>query len=121
MTQPEGPLFDKQDQLRRVQELLLPGETLYAVFDCKGRGTGFVGITDKRVIARDDQRRGREKHVVSIPFAHIHAVFVESDRGFVHGSSHLAFAAGDDDWTFEFRGAEKARYAYGCIMTGILR
>jgi hypothetical protein len=113
-------LHDKPDQLRRVEELLIPGETLFAVFDAKGRGTGFVGITDKRIIARDDGRRGREKQIVSIPYSRIHAVSVESDKGWLRGSSHLAFSAGDDDWTFEFKGAEKAKTAYTYIMQRVL-
>lgn len=40
-------LFDRQDQLQRVQAYVIPGETLAAVFDCKGAGTGFVGFTDQ--------------------------------------------------------------------------
>lgn len=88
MSEPE---HDKQDQLNRVKEMLIEGETLYLVFDCKGRGTGFMGITDKRVIARDDGRRGREKKITSIPFSRIHHVSLDSDKGWVRGSSSLSF------------------------------
>lgn len=112
--------FDRGDQAARVAELILPGEQLYLVFDCKGRGTGFVGVTSKRLIARDDGRRGREKQITSIPFSRIHAVSVESDRGWVRGSSFLAISAGDDDWSFQFKGADKARRAYMRIMEHLL-
>ncbi len=44
------PVYDNEMQYRRVGAYLLPGETLYAVYDCKGIGTGFVGITDLRII-----------------------------------------------------------------------
>ncbi len=115
---PDG--FDKEDQANRVAELILEGETLYGVFDCKGRGSGFVGITNKRIIARDDGRRGREKQITSIPFSRIHAVSVESDKGWVRGSSKLAFGAGDDDWDFEFKGADKAKRVYQRIMAHLL-
>jgi len=33
------PIFDKKDQLERIVKYLIPGEDLYAVFDCKGGGT----------------------------------------------------------------------------------
>jgi hypothetical protein len=45
--------FDKPEQLEKIQEGLLPDETVYAVFDMKGGGTGFIGITDKRVMIQD--------------------------------------------------------------------
>jgi len=32
---------------------MVPGEALYAVYDCKGAGTGFIGITDRRIIFYD--------------------------------------------------------------------
>ena len=112
--------FDKQDQADRVAQMLVRGEVLFLVYDCKGRGTGFIGVTDKRIIARDDGRRGREKQITSIPFSRIHSVSVESDKGWVRGSSFLAISAGDDDWTFNFRGADKAQRAYQRIMESLL-
>ena len=45
---------------------------------------------------------------------------VESDKGWVRGSSHLAISAGDDDWSFEFKGADKAKKAYTRIMERVL-
>ncbi len=115
--------FRQRDELRAALAVrpgkLLP-QKLYLVFDCKGRGSGFLGVTDKRIIARDDGRRGREKQIVSIPFSRVHAVSVESDRGWVRGSSLLAISAGDDDWSFEFKGADKAKKAYTRIMESVL-
>jgi hypothetical protein len=47
------PYFDNKGQLDRIAAYCIPGEAIYAVFDCKGKGTGFVGITDRRVIFYD--------------------------------------------------------------------
>ena len=44
------PVYDSSKQLERIQQYVIDGETLVAVYDCKGGGTGFVGITDQRVI-----------------------------------------------------------------------
>ncbi len=41
-------LYDRKDQLEKIQSGLLPGEQIAAVFDMKGGGTGFIGITSKR-------------------------------------------------------------------------
>lgn len=112
--------FDNQSQANRVAELMLPGETLYLVFDCKGRGTGFIGVTDKRIIARDDGRRGREKQITSIPYSRIHAVSIDSERGWGRGASFLSISAGDDDWAFTFKGADKAKRAYQRVMENLL-
>jgi hypothetical protein len=62
------PIFDKKDQLERIVKYLIPGEDLYAVFDCKGGGTGFVGITDRRVIFYDQGILFKKKNIVSIPY-----------------------------------------------------
>ena len=47
-------IFDRQDQLEKIEAGLLPGEEIEAVFDVKGGGTGFVGITSKRIIFQDN-------------------------------------------------------------------
>ena len=121
MTSPTTDVvFDKQDQLDRVQELLLPGEKLAMVFDCKGRGSGFVGITDRRIIIRDDGFAKYKKSTLSIPYAKIHAVGVDSEKGWGKGSSSLAVSAGDDDWLLEFKGEERAKDAYFAVIQHVL-
>ena len=52
--------FDKQDQLAKIQAGLMPGEALFAVYDGKGTGTGFIGLTDLRVIYPGQLVRRRE-------------------------------------------------------------
>ena len=113
-------IFDRPEQLKRVQEMLLEGETLYMVLDCKGFGTGFLGVTDKRVILRDDGFAKFKRSIVSIPYSRLHAVGVESGKGFFGGSSMLTLSAGDDDWQMTFRGSEKARAAYSVVMEHLL-
>ena len=44
---------DKKDQLEKIEGVCLPDELIRAVFDLKGMGTGFLGITDKRIIFYD--------------------------------------------------------------------
>ena len=46
-------MVDKKDQLEKIEGVCLPDEIIRAVFDLKGRGTGFLGITDKRIIYYD--------------------------------------------------------------------
>lgn len=48
------PVFDKQDQLDKIRSGLLEGEQLVAVYNATGAGTGFLGVTDKRVIVQDN-------------------------------------------------------------------
>jgi hypothetical protein len=53
-TQGGQVIFDRQDQLEKIEAGLLPGEEIEAVFDVKGSGSGFVGITSKRIIFQDN-------------------------------------------------------------------
>jgi hypothetical protein len=66
------PIYDQKHQLQMIERALLPGERIEAVFDMKGGGTGFVGITCKRVIVYDKAFFKNSKAVVSIPYSRIH-------------------------------------------------
>jgi len=74
--------YDIKDQLKRVKQYLIPGEELQAVFDCKGSGTGFVGISDQRIVFYDQGLLIKKKSMVSIPYHQIIAVASadESDK-----------------------------------------
>ena len=50
--------FDQQGQLDKIIESLMPGEQVLAVYDAIGAGTGFIGVTDKRVIIQDNSYVG---------------------------------------------------------------
>ena len=118
-------IFDRKEQLQKIQRLLVPNETLYAVYDLKGSGTGFVGITDLRLIFMDQAFLRSQKAVVSLPFSRITAVAAEDSGqillGSLLGTSVLTIIAGTQQWTFEFRSDDKAHEAYGLMMRNLLQ
>jgi len=113
--------YDNKGQLDRIAALVIPGEILYAVFDEKGRGTGFVGITDRRLIFMDQGYIRKKKTLVSLPFSQITAVASEDSGGIVFGTSQLIVIAGSREWDFEFRSNDKAHRAYQLIMGNLLQ
>ena len=73
--------------MRQVQDGLLTGEHVQAVYDCTGTGTGFVGVTNLRVILQDKSFIGKNVAITSIPFKQIRTVSVLSNsRGRVASS-----------------------------------
>jgi hypothetical protein len=122
MTQTEVKVaYDNKTQYERITGYVIPGETLYAVFDCKGVGTGFVGITDQRVIFYDQEvlTLGKHKAMISIPYHQIIGVAV-SDDGVVFRTSTIVLMTAAGKFSFEFRGQDKAPWAYRFIMNRIL-
>lgn len=113
--------YDNKSQMERIAALVLPGEILYAVFDEKGRGTGFVGITDRRLIFMDQGYIRKKKTLVSLPYSKITAIASEDSGGLVFGASALIIIAGSKEWDFEFRSNEKAHRAYHLIMSNLLQ
>ncbi len=117
---------DKKDQLEKIEAVCLPDELIRAVFDLKGRGTGFVGMTDKRIIYYDKEWLKNKKALVSIPFSRISAVASEDNKGFFitkgfFVSDTLAITiTGEGVKTFEFRGGDKAHRAHMIIMEHLL-
>ncbi len=121
MTHPPAPqpYYDNKGQLDRIVPYLIQGETLAAVLDCKGAGTGFVGLTDRRLIFFDQGVLIKHKSMVSIPYNQIIGVAgVDEGMIFKTGEIHVITAAGR--FNFEFRGADKAHKAYHYIMSQIL-
>ena len=119
-------IVDKKNQLEKIEDYCLPEETIRAVFDMKGGGTGFIGITDKRVIFYDKAFMRKQKAMVTIPYSRIHAVSSEDNTGMLlkrgfFASSKLGIHAGADHFDFEFRGGDKAHRAYQIIMEYLLR
>jgi hypothetical protein len=119
---PQGyPIYDKKEQLQKIDSGKLPGETIYAVFDMKGGGTGFLGITDKRIIIYDKSFMRKMKAIVSVPYSRIHKVAAEDESGLFTGrgffsSSKMAITTASDAFEFEFRGADKAHIAHDLIL-----
>lgn len=117
--QPIRAVYDNEGQYRRIAAYIIPGETLHAVYDCKGTGTGFVGITDQRIILYDQGLFLKKKSMVSIPYHQIVAV-ASADEGVIFQTSELVLITAAGRFTFEFRGAEKAHWAYRFIMHQIM-
>ena len=123
----EGMTVDKKEQLEKIESICLPEETILAVFDLKGRGTGFLGITDKRIIYYDKEFLRAKKALVSIPHNRIAYVASEDNKGFFikkgfFVSDTLTICAmGSDPKEFEFRGGDKAHQAHNILMEYLLQ
>ena len=115
----DQPYFDKQDQLTRIQAYVIPGENLFAVYDCKGGGTGFVGVTDRRIIFYDQAFITKKKSMVSIPYNQIVGI-ASVDEGLIFQTSEITLLTSAGNYTFVFRGGDKAHAAYRYIMGQLL-
>ncbi len=113
------PIFDKADQLARIKAYLIQNETLVAVYDCKGAGTGFVGVTDQRLIFFDQSMFSGHKAMVSVPYNRVIGV-AAADSGIVFQTSEITVLTAAGKFSFEFRGADKAQFVYRFIMNQIL-
>jgi hypothetical protein len=118
---PSQVIFDRPDQLEKIRAGLLPGEEIEAVFDLKGGGTGFVGITSKRIIFQDNAWVTNTKAVVSIPYSRIHTVAAQDAVGLFTGrgffsSSTIVITTSAAPRVFQFRGSDKAHIAHDLIL-----
>ena len=119
-------VFDRKDQLEKIEGFCLPDEVIRAVFDLKGAATGFLGITDRRIIYYDKSLVTERKAMISIPYSRMSMVGSEDDKGhiikkgfFVTGRLTVR-GLGFEDRTFEFRGGDKAHIAHQIISEYLL-
>ena len=123
----EDIMVDKKDQLEKIEDICLTDETIRAVFDLRGAGTGFLGITDKRIIYYDKAFLKSKKALVSMPYSRIASVASEDNKGFLIKKGFLVSdtltisAIGLEPKTFEFRGGDKAHQAHNIIMEYLLK
>jgi len=118
----DGVAYDKKDQYDQIVPWILAGEKLYVVLDCKGGGTGFVAVTNKRLMFYDKAFLGKRKALTSVPFNKITSVSsVDEGRGLFGATSELVVKTGSEAFEFEFRGGDKAQKAYQLIMTEMLQ
>ncbi len=106
-----------------IQEGLLPGEHVIAVYDCIGVGTGFIGITNLRVVLQDKSFVGNRVAVTSVPYRSIQSVAMLSNKsmlGKFYSSSAIAITAGAKVVEAEFRGDGKAKHAHDVILSLIM-
>lgn len=116
----DAPVHDRRDQLDQVESGLLQGEKLYAVYDAKGAGTGFIGLTDRRVVLQDKSFVGKRVALVSIPYNRIASVAVLSNASvigsFFSTSAIVITTAAGTNHEVEFRGNDRARHAHDLIL-----
>jgi hypothetical protein len=109
--------FDNKNQLDRIQGGLVPGETLYAVYDMKGGGSGFIGLTDRRLIIQDEGRLRKRKSIVSIPYGQIAMVAAADEGRVIRSTSELTIVTSNGQhFDMEFRSGDKAERAYTYII-----
>ncbi|MBA3740773.1 MAG: PH domain-containing protein [Chloroflexi bacterium] len=114
--------YDQKGQYEQILPWILENERLYAVYDCKGAGTGFLGITNKRIVFYDKAFMRKRKALVSVPFSKITSVgSVDEGRGLWGATSELVIKTGSEEFEFEFRGGDKAQRAYRFIMSELLQ
>lgn len=117
-------IFDKRDQLDRIAAGLLQGETIIAVYDATGGGTGFIGLTSTRVVIQDNSFLGKQAAVTSIPYSRIRSVSYVSDKnvlGKFASSSTIAIDTGGKTYEVAFRGHDKAMHAHNVILWNMLQ
>ena len=115
---PPKPVFDKQDQFDKIKSNPLGGEFIIAVYDAIGTGTGFIGITNKRVVIQDNSW-GKKIALTSIPYGKISSVSFVSDQSMMgkhFSTSTISVSSGAKDYVVDFRGADKAAHAHNVIL-----
>lgn len=115
--------FDKQEQYDKIAAGLLQGEDIIAVYDAKGTGTGFIGVTNMRVVLQDNSFVGKKVALTSLPYNRISSVSFVSDKsmlGKFASSSAIAVTVGAYSHQVEFRGEDKARHCHDAILWHML-
>jgi Bacterial PH domain len=110
---------DRPDQLQQVQSGLMQGETLIAVYDAIGAGTGFIGLTNHRLILQDKSFAGKKVAITSIPYSRITSVSVVSNKswaGSFFSSGSIAINVGAQVYEVEFRGEQKSHHVHSVIL-----
>jgi hypothetical protein len=115
----EQPVFDKQEQLRQIQSGLLSGESIIAVYDAVGAGTGFIGLTSHRVIIQDKSFVGKKVAITSILYSRITSVSVVSNKswaGSFFSTGSIAINVGAQTYEVEFRGDQKSQHVHNVLL-----
>ncbi|MEW2353771.1 PH domain-containing protein [Spirillospora sp. NPDC029432] len=119
-----GIPHDRSGQLKQIESGLLPGEQIIAVYDAVGTGTGFIGLTNRRVIVQDTSFVGKRVAITSIPYSRISSVSVVSNKswaGSFFSSGAIAIHVGTQIYEVEFRGEEKTHHVHNVITDFIAR
>jgi hypothetical protein len=103
--------FDKAEQLEKTKAALLANEVLEAVFDLSGIGSGFIGITNRRLMLQD------RRALTSYPYHQVSAV---SAAGGWLASSKLVLTMTNTQVELEFRDKARAMLAHNLILRHVL-
>src|SRR3954451_5247264 len=112
-------IFDNKGQLQQIQSGLLDGEQIIAVYDAVGAGTGFIGLTNRRVIIQDKSFAGKRVAITSIPYSKVSSVSVVSNKSWAvqfFSSGTVAITVGTHMYEVEFRGTEKPHHGPNVIL-----
>ncbi|GGQ41862.1 PH domain-containing protein [Actinomadura coerulea] len=115
----DGVQHDRSGQLKQIESGLLPGEQIIAVYDAIGAGTGFIGLTDRRVIIQDRSFAGKKYAITSVPYSRITSVSVVSNKswaGSYFSTGSIAINVGTHTYEVEFRGADKSHHVHNVIL-----
>jgi len=111
--------YDRREQYQQIVSGLLPGENVIAVYDAVGVGTGFIGLTDRRVIIQDRSFVGKRVAITSIPYSKVSAVSVVGNKswaGSFFSSGSIAIHVGAHTYEVEMRGVEKTQHVHNVIL-----
>jgi hypothetical protein len=126
-TQQPQVAFDRPDQLKQIQTGLMAGEQLLAVYDAIGTATGFIALTDKRVIMQNKSYLSVNKKValISMPYNRIATVGVLSDQkwsgNWFSTSEILITSVSGEHHEVSFRGSDKAKYVHDMVLYHITK
>jgi hypothetical protein len=112
-------VYDSKGQLKQIESGLLEGEQVIAVYDAVGAGTGFIGLTTRRVIIQDKSFVGNRVAITSIPYSKISSVSVVSNKswaGQYFSTGTIAITVGTHVYEVEFRGSEKTHHVHNVIL-----
>ncbi|MEV1285761.1 PH domain-containing protein [Micromonospora sp. NPDC049679] len=111
--------YDRREQFQQIQSGLLEGEQVIAVYDAIGAGTGFIGLTNRRVIIQDKSFVGKKVAITSIPYSKITSVSVVSNKswgGSFFSTGTIAIHVGTHSYEIEFRGDQKSHHVHNVIL-----
>lgn len=97
----------------------MDGEEIIAVYDAIGAGTGFIGLTNRRVIIQDKSFIGKRIALTSIPYSKITSVSVVSNKswaGSFFSSGAIAIHVGAQTYEMQFRGDHKSHHVHNVIL-----
>lgn len=117
---------DRPEQLAHVQSGLVQGEQIYCVYDDKGVGSGFIALTNLRVIILNKSfvsafpgHKGMSA-TISLPYSQIASVSTLSKTsafGNFFSDSHIYLVtSGGTPHAVELRATDRAKHVHDTIL-----